>query len=219
MEAGAITARTVLTLLLATWPRRLLVGGLLLVPVILAALGGFGEAEARSYDATPGEDIDLGPMTIRPQAYFVSDETSRSDLELIDGATAWLGVIVEVENTTDSPISLTFPGPASDALVPQLAEGALLSATDVVPSDAYRVADGTMGSNALPSVRTEVALLWPIADAESVPETLTATMTESMWTFGPMSNENRWMSLGDVWTVELPRTQLPPPLFEPEDEF
>lgn len=219
MEAGAITARTVMTLLLATWPRRLLVGGLLLVPVIVAALGGFGEAEARSYDATPGEDIDLGPMTIRPVSFFVSDETRRSDLEIIDGATTWLGVIVEVENTTDSLIPLTFPGPASDGLVPQLPEGTLLSATNAVADSAYRVADGTMGSNALPGVRTEVALLWPITDASVVPERLSATMTESMWTFGPMSNENQWMSVGDVWTVELPQTALPPALFEPEDDL
>lgn len=216
MQAGAITARTVAAFLLATWPRKLLVGGLLLVPVIVSALGGFGEAEQRRYEANPGDEIDLGPMTIRPVSFFVSDETHRSDLQITDGAEAWVGVVVEVENTTDSVISLTFPGPASDALTPQLAEGVLLS-TVSVPAGAYRVADGTLGGNALPGVPTEVALLWPISDADAVPDVLPATMIESIWTFGPMSNESRWLSLGDVWTVELPPTDLPPALFEPEE--
>jgi hypothetical protein len=63
-----------------------------------------------------------------------------------------------------------------------------------------------------------VALLWPVSDADAVPEVLPATMTESLWTFGPMSNEERWLSLGDEWHVELPRTELPPALFEPEQE-
>lgn len=217
MEAGAITARTVFTLLLATWPRRLLLGGLLLIPVIIGALGGFGNAEARSFDVAPGQDVDLGPMILRPVAYFVSDETQRSTLEITEGATAWLGVIVEVENLTDEAIGLTFPGPATDALRPQVLEGTLVHGLSV-PDEAYRVDDGTMGSRALPGVRTHVALLWAITDADAVPEVLPATMTESLWMFGPMSNEERWMSLGDQWQVELPRTELPPAMFEPEEE-
>ena len=218
MEAGAITARTVVTVLLATWPRRLLVGGLLLIPVIVGALGGFDRAEARSFEATPGEDIDLGPLTMRPISFFVSDETQRSGLEYVEGAQAWLGVIVEVENTTENQIPLAFPGPASDAMQPQLPEGVLLSELSVA-DDAIRVADGTSGRTALPGVRTEVALLWPIADPTAVPDVLEAIMTESLWTFGSMSNEERWMSLGDEWHVSLPRTELPPAMFEPEDDL
>lgn len=218
MEAGAITVRTVLTLLLATWPRRLVLGGLLLVPVVVAALGGFGNAEPRSFDVAPGQDVDLGPMLVRPIAFFVSDETQRTTLEITDGAQAWLGVVVEVENLTEEAISLTFPGPASDALVPQVPAGTLV-ADRSVPHAAYRVDDGTMGSRALPGVRTQVALLWPITEAEAIGDVLPATMTESLWTFGPMSNENQWMSLGDVWNVELPRTELPPALFEPEEDL
>ena len=218
MEAGAITARTVLTVLLATWPRRLVVGGLLLIPVVVAALGGFGRTEPRSFEATVGQDIDLGPLTMRPISYFVSDETQRSELEYVDGATAWLGVVVEVENTTENQIPLASPGPASDAMRPQLPAGVLLSSVSVA-SEAIRVADGTIGSTALPGVRTQVALLWPISDPAAVPDVLDAIMTESLWTFGPMSNEERWMSLGDKWHVALPHSELPPALFEPEDEF
>jgi hypothetical protein len=219
MEAGAITARTLMTVLLATWPRRLLVGGLLLVPVIVAALGGFGTTEPRSFEASAGEDIDLGPLIMRPLAFFVSDETQRSGLDFVDGAEAWLGVVVEVENTTETHIPLTFPGPASDALTPQLPADVLLSSLTVA-SDAIRVADGTVGTVALPGVRTQVALLWPISDPAAVPDDeLDAVMTESLWTFGPMSNEEKWMSLGDTWHVALPRTELPPAMFEPEDEF
>lgn len=218
MEAGAITARTVITVLLATWPRRLLVGGLLLIPVIVGALGGFGSTEPRSFEASAGEDIDLGPLTMRPLAFFVSDETRRSGLDYVDGAQAWLGIIVEVENTTESAVSLTFSGPASDAMRPQLPEGVLLSSLSAA-ADAIRVADGTAGTATLPGVRTQVALLWPISDPAAVPDVLDAVMTESLWTFGPMSNEERWMSLGDTWHVALPRTELPPTMFEPEDDL
>lgn len=217
MEAGAITVRTVAALLLASWPRRLILGGLLLVPVIIAALGGFGKAEPRSFDVAPGADVDLGPLIMRPIAFFVSDETERSGLEYTDGAEAWLGVIVEVENLIDTPVTLTSAGPASDALMPQLPEGVLVS-TSNLPTSAVRVEDGTIGDRALPGVRTEVAMLWAISDAEAVPDVLPATMTESLWTFGPLSNENVWLSLGDEWDVELPRTELPPSMLEPEEE-
>lgn len=218
MEPGAITARTVFTLLLATWPRRLVLGGLLLIPVLIAALGGFGQAEPRSFETQPGEQVDLGPLAVTPVAYFVSDETQRSSLDFVEGAEAWVGVIVQVENLTDSSISLAFPGPASEAVMPWLDADVLLSDVTVATL-AVRVADGTSGDHALPGVPTEVALLWPVADAGAAPETLAVTMTESLWTFGPMSNENRWLALGDRWTAQLPRTELPPAMVDPEDKF
>lgn len=217
VQAGAITARTVTVFLLATWPRRIVLGLVLLVPIVIAAAGGFGKTEPRSFALQAGESVDLGPLTMRPTAFFVSDETERDGLEYTDGAEAWLGVIVEVENTTTSSISLTFPGPASHAIMPELPEGQLL--TDLsVASEAFRIADYTDGRRTLPSVPTEVALLWEISDPEAIGDTLTATMTEQVWTYGPMSGEESWMSLGDIWTVELPRTELPPSMFEPEEE-
>lgn len=217
-QAGAITARTVAVVLLATWPRRIILGIVLLIPVVVAAAGGFGRSEPRSFELQAGQTVDLGPMTMRPIAFFVSDETARSWLDTEGGAQAWLGVIVDVENTTATSISLTFPGPASWALTPQLPEGQILSPLSTA-DDAYRVADYTQGSRALPSVPTQVALLWQITDPDSVGDTLNATMTEQVWTYGPMSGEETWMSLGDVWTVELPRTELPPAMYEPEDEL
>lgn len=218
VEAGAITARTIGVFLLATWPRRVVAGLVLLIPIVVAAAGGFGKIEPRTHELAAGETVDLGPMAMRPTAFFVSDEVARSSLELTDGAEAWVGVVVQVENTTSTSISLTFPGPASDAITPQLPEGQLLGLLSTPPY-AYRVADASVGRAALPSVPTEVALLWPVADAGAIGDVLTATMTESTWTYGVMSGEERWMSLGDVWTVELPRTPLPPSLFEPEDDL
>lgn len=218
MEAGAITARTVAVVLLATWPRRILLGLVLLIPVIVAAAGGFGRAEPRSFELQAGERVDLGPLTVRPTAFFVSDATARSNLETQEGAEAWLGVIVDVENTTSASISLTFSGAASEAVVPQLAEGQVLGDLST-PDFAYRVADNSEGSQALPSIPTQVAMLWAITDADSIGDVLTATLTEQEWRYGPLSGEENWFALGDVWTVELPRTELPPTMFEPEDEF
>ncbi|MFV0426558.1 MAG: hypothetical protein ACK5KU_05920 [Beutenbergiaceae bacterium] len=100
-QAGAITARTVIGSVLATWPRRIVVGSLLLIPVLVVVLGGFAFANPHSQDIPAGEAVDLGPLIIRPTAFFVSAETNRFDLEYW-GAQAYLGVLVEVENLTDS---------------------------------------------------------------------------------------------------------------------
>lgn len=217
VEAGAITARTVGAFLLATWPRRLVAGLVLLLPAVVAALGGFATAEGRTFELQAGETLDLGPMTMRPIAFFVSDETNRTWLEATGGE-AWLGVLVEVENTTERPISLTFGGAASDALVPQLPDGQIIDQLSTPPY-ASRVEDNTDGRDALPSLPSYVALLWPVTDPDEIGDVLTATMTESQWRYGIMSGEESWMSLGDVWTVELLRTEMPQTLVEPEDDL
>lgn len=217
-EAGAITARTVGTLLMATWPRRILCGVVILIPAIVAAFGGFGKAEERREAIPVGTSVDLGPMTMRPVSFFVSADVNRSDLESRDGAEAYLGVIVDVENSTDEHISLTFPGPASDAVVPDLDADLFAMERTSTADAALRVVDNTNGETVLPGIPDQVALLWPITDVDAVPDVLTISMTESVWEYGVVSGEDRWLSLGDTWLMDLPRDDLPTALYEPPDE-
>ena len=203
---------------LATWPRRIVVGTLLLIPVIVAVFGGFGGAQVESHEVPPGQQVDVGAMVVTPTAFFVSDEVERSFLEIAD-AEAWLGVIVEVDNLTTETLSLTFSRGASDAVSPALDEALTTAVGWSYPDSVLRVADATPGDRALPGVRTQVALMWPLTDADAVGETLDITMTESELTYSLMSKEDVWMSLGDVWTTTLPREDLPSTLFEPKDDF
>lgn len=216
--AGEITARTVLVFALATWPRRIVIGTLLLIPVIIAAFGGFGGTEVESHEVEPGVPVDVGAMVVTPTAFFVSDEVERSMLEIVD-AEAWLGVIVEVDNLTTETLSLTFSRGVADAVSPALDAGLTTAVSWSYPDTVLRVADASNGDRALPGVTSQVALMWPISDADAVGDRLDLTMTESELTFSLMSQEEVWMSLGDVWTTSLPREDLPSTLFEPKDEL
>lgn len=217
-QAGEITARTVLVFALATWPRRIVVGTLLLIPVIIAAFGGFGGAQAESHAVPPGRPVDVGAMVVTPTAFFVSDEVERDMLEIHD-ADAWLGVVVEVDNLTTETLSLTTSRGVADAVSPALDESLTTAVSWSYPDTVLRVADATIGDHSLPGVTSEVALMWPITDADAVGDTLDVTMTESELTFSLMSQEDVWMSLGDVWTTTLTREDLPSSLFEPKAEF
>lgn len=216
--AGEITARTVLVFALATWPRRIVLGTLLLIPVLVAVLGGFGTAPVESHEVEPGRPVDVGAMVLTPTAFFVSDEVERTFLEVKE-AEAWLGVLVQVDNTITSTIPLTSDRAASDALSPALDADLTTAVSWTYADTVLRVADASPGDRALPGVVSEVALMWPITDADAVGDSLDITMTESMLTFSLMSQENVWMSLGDIWTTTLPRVDLPPTLFEPKDDL
>lgn len=218
MEAGAITARTLLVALLATWPRRIGLGLVLLIPVIVVLLGGVRPAPPVSHEVAVGATVDTGTLLLTPSAFFVTDEAARDTLEYTEGAVAWLGVLVTVENQTDEAIPLNFPGAASDALVPDVAEEQFVTGLSGTPDTALRIADASDGSTSLPGVTSEVAVMWPIGDPEAIGDTLTFSMTESIWTFRLLSGEDGWLSIGDVWTMELPRTELPDSLYEPEED-
>jgi len=218
-DAGAISARTVLVFLLATWPRRVILGLLLLVPCMAALLGGFGRAPVDRHEVAPGELIELGPMSVRPTEFFVSDEVERSTLEYTDGADGWLGVLVEVDNVTTTAITLSSPGPASDAVAPVLPADLNAGITWGTADTVLRVADASPGQHALPDVPTVVALMWPVTDMHAIGDSLDITMTEAVFQYGIASGQDVWLSTGDVWQTTLPRTDLPESLFEPKDEL
>lgn len=219
MEAGAITVRTVAVFLLATWPRRLVLGLILLIPCIVITLGGLRPAPPIEYDIAAGETVDTGPLTVRPTAFFVSDEVQRSTLGYHDGAVAWVGVVVEVDNVTTEQIPLDFPGAASDAVVPVLDDGVLIDTGSSVPDVVLRLADATSSPRVLPGVPSELVLLWPLSDADAVGDELVVTLTEQEWVYRVLSGEEGWLSLGERWRMELPRIDLPEILYEPEEDF
>lgn len=218
MEAGAITARTVAVFLVASWPRRVLLGSLLMIPVLVGALGGFRDAPPEVRDVPPGSPVDLQVLTVTPTAFFVSDETQRWNLEYAE-ADGWVGVVVTVENTWDRWVSLDFSGPGSDAVTPVLADGVLAGDTRSTPQVVVRLEDATM-TYALPGVPTEVVMLWPVTDMGALEDELAITMTEQEWVYAPLSGEERWLSDDDqVWTTTLPRIELPDDLYEPPEDL
>lgn len=219
MEAGVITARAVALYLVASWPRRLILGSLLLIPVLVGLLGGFGDAPPEVREVPPGTTVDLQASTVTPTAFFVSDETQRSQLGYFDTEPdGWLGVVVTVENTWDRWYSLDFSGPASDAVTPVLPEEVFAEEPRSTPHLAVRLEDATI-SYALPGVPMEVVMLWPVSDMDALGDELTITMTEQEWVYAPMSGEERWLSDDDqVWTSTLPRIELPESLYEPPEE-
>lgn len=218
MEPGAITARAVAALLISTWPRRIAFGLILLLPAVVITMGGFAKTDGNTNVVSAGTSVDLGPITVRPISFFVSAQTNRSALEYWDGSDAFLGITADVENNTDEPISLDFPGPASGMAVPVLADGQEQTGFDV-PNVVVRSIDGTGGDQLLPGVPDQVVLLWPIADSDTIGDTVTVSMTESIFTYGFVSQEDRWLSIGDELLVDLPRIDLPAALYEPEEQW
>jgi hypothetical protein len=211
-EVGAITARTAFVLLLATWPRRIVLGVILLVPMLVALLGGFGRAEPRSYDLAPGEWVDLGAYSARVESSFVSDEvlTLFLDDEVPDDA--FFGVVLEMVNTERNAVS---PQYDFGTFVPRLPEGVLGRTSG--PDYAMLVSDGSLGAPLMPGLTTRVAMLWTVPDVTQLPDgDIAIDLTASELTYSLMGDEDRWLSLGDVWTVTPPRTAPPETLIDEE---
>lgn len=211
-DVGAITARTAFVLLLATWPRRIVLGVLLLVPAMVALLGGFGRAEPRSYELAAGEWVDLGAYSVRAESYFVSDQVLTLFLDDDSPDDAFFGVVLEMVNTETTARS---PQYDFEVFLPQLAEGLLTRETG--PDYALVISDGSLGAPLMPGLPTRVALLWNAPDAGALPGgDVALDLTQSELTYSLMGDEDRWLSLGDVWTVTLPRTEPPETIVDPE---
>lgn len=210
--AGAITVRTVAAFLIATWPRRVIAGVLVLAPAVVAALGGFDAAEPRSVEVPAGQTLDLGRMSVTPESYFVSDETGRWALEGYPDAEAFLGVILTVENTDAHPLTVTF----TEIFIPLIEQFRDAAGAGVFPDRVVRVQDGTLNAVLMPGLTSRVALLWPIEDASSVQDGLRLGMIEEVWAWGTGARQNIWQPIGDIWIMELPQVDLPESMWEPE---
>lgn len=208
-EPGAITARTALAFLLATWPRRLLFSLVLLVPVVAASLGGFRPADPPPRVVEPGAVTDTGAYHVVPRSYFVSERVDAGSLE--DGE-QWVGALVQITNQGSEPISVDF----SDQTF-ELPAG--VSVDRANPQEVLRLDTGERLGYAQPGVTYEAALLWRTTELTDPPDELTLTMHETAWTLWNIeAGFHTWRATPDAFDVHLPLGQPPTAILEEEDE-
>ena len=189
--------------LVRTWPRRVALSVLVLVPALVAGLGGFRTVELPPPPQVPaGEPFDLGPAAVRVESFFVSDQVLTGMLP--EDAQGWVGVLVELTVHADDEWSL----PDDVIAVPTLPGGERVGYGVITQDDSILTRLG-------PDLPQLVALLYPVADLGAVGGELQVdlrTLTEERSFFeGTM----RWYP-GEVGaTVQVSRTeQIPPAMID-----
>lgn len=208
-EPGGITARTALAFLLATWPRRLLLSLVLLVPVVAASLGAFRPADPPPREVEAGAVTDTGAYHVVPRSYFISDRVDAGSLE--DGE-RWVGALVQITNQGSVPISADF----SDQTFELPAD---VSTDRANPHEVLRLDTGSRLGYAQPGVTYEVALLWRTTGLADPPDELTLTMNETAWTqWNIEAGFHTWRATPDALSVDLPLSAAPASILEEDDE-
>lgn len=209
-EPGAITARTAVAFLLATWPRRVALALLLLVPIVVAAVGGFREAELPPRTVEPEVVTDTGAYLVVPRFYFVSDQV---DAYGLDDGERWVGAVVQITNQGTEPISVTFSD--ETFVLPE----SVRSRDRASPQEVLRLDTGGSLGEAQPGLTYEVALLWTTTGLEQPPADLTLTMNRTRWTeWSIEAGYYTWNSTGSSYDVALPLGDPPAQILEEEDE-
>lgn len=209
-EPGIITARAALAFLIATWPRRVVLSLVLLVPVVVAATGGFARADPPPRDVEPGAVTDTGAYRVVPHFYFVSD---RVDAGSLDEGSRWVGAVVEITNQGSEPISVTFSDQTFEL-------------PDDVPNDSFvnphevlRADTGTRLGNAQPGVTYQAVLLWRTTGLAEPPPELTLTMNRTEWTrWNLEAGQYSWRATTKAYDVALPLGEPPASILEEVDE-
>lgn len=209
-EPGAITARAALAFVLATWPRRILLSLVLLIPVVVAALGGLAAADPPPSQVKPGVVTDTGAYAVVLGSYFVSELVDAGSLEDDE---RWVGVVVELTNQGTEPISLTFGDPTF-ALPADL-----VGEDQRTPYEVLRLDNGRRLGAAQPGVTYEVALLWRTTGLQEPTEELELTLQETAWTqWNIEAGLHTWRATPRTFTVALPLGEAPEVILEEEDE-
>lgn len=209
-EPGGITARAALAFLLATWPRRLALALLLLVPVVIATAGGFRPAEPPPRLVAPEAVTDTGSYAVVPRAYFVSDRVDASGL---DEGERWVGAVVQITNQGTEPITVTFSDETFElpADVPNPGRAN--------PYEVLRLDTGARLGSAQPGITYAVALLWRTTGLQDPPSELQLTMRETAWTrWSIEAGLHSWRATPDAFHVWLPLADAPESILEEEDE-
>jgi hypothetical protein len=209
-EPGAITARTALAFLLATWPRRLLLSLVLLVPVVLAASGGFQPADPPPRTVETEAVTDTGAYRVVPRSYFVSE---RVDAGSLDEGERWVGALAQITNQGQEPISVTFSDQTFEL------PGDVPNDNSANPYEVLRLDTGTRLGSAQPGITYEVALLWRTTGLENPPAELMLTMNQTAWTqWNIEAGFHSWRATPHAYDVSLPLADAPEIILAEEDE-
>ena len=188
-----------------TWPRRVVLGVLVLVPTLVAALGGF-----RTVELPPpphieaGETFELGPAAVRAESFFVSDQVLDSFLP--DGAQAWVGVIVDLEVNIDDEWRVPGEVFTIEGIADEGFEHAVITSDD------------SLLNTLKPGVPERVAVLFPVSDPEAVGDTVQVGLTSLYQMRSFFERTMRWWTEEEVSAyVEVPRDDELPPALVDED--
>lgn len=211
---GEFTVRHAITAAVATWPRRVLLGVVIVVPLLLGLAGGYAPAPQRDLPPIqPDQTVQIGPFDLALHEFFVSDEVNVRALP--EEADAWLGVVFTATGTHTAAVpfhqyALTFPEEL----------GLINEVSQVNPPhrEMLRLDDGTGYYRIEPGLQARVVSLFPITDAHDIADTLTLAVTdlESSWSF--LLETESWYERERVGHVTLPRTRVPEHLVEVADE-
>lgn len=208
-EPGEITARAVLAFLLASWPRRIVLSLVLLLPVMVAAGGGLLPAEPPTRHVAPGVVTDTGAYRVVPRSYFVSDRVDAGSLE--EGV-RWVGAVAQITNQGAEPINVTF-GDATFELPDHVPNDSVAN-----PHEVLRLDTGTRLGSAQPGLTYEVALLWRTTGLEDPPAELPLTLRETAWTrWSIEAGYFSWRAQPDASEVRLPLVEAPESILTEED--
>ncbi|WP_147915801.1 hypothetical protein [Ruania zhangjianzhongii] len=192
--------------LVRTWPRRIVLGVLVLVPALVAALGGFRTVELPPPpQLAAGESFDLGPAVVRAESFFVSDRVLTSFLP--DEAQAWVGVIVDLDLGVDDEWRV----PDEVFTIEGVADGGY--------EHAVLTSDDSLLDTLKPGVPQQVAVLFPVSDPDSVGDTVQFGLTALYEMRSFFEGTMRWWVEEEVSAyVDVPRDdEVPPALVEEED--
>lgn len=204
-----ITARTALAFLLATWPRRVLVSLVLLIPVAVAAGGGFHPAAPAPREVRAGAAIDTGAYLVVPRSYFVSEQVDAGSLE--EGE-RWVGAVAQITNQGSEPISVVFSDPTFEL------PGDVPNDSFANPHEVLRLDTGSRLGSAQPGLTYEVALLWRTTGLQEPPAELTLTMHQTVWQLWNIeAGFHSWRATPDSFDVNLPLQEPPDSILEEEE--
>ena len=209
-EPGAITARTALAFVLATWPRRLVLSLVLAVPVVTAAAGGCGPADPPPRTVAPQVVTDTGAYRVVPRSYFVSEQVDAGSLE--EGE-RWVGAIAQITNQGQEPISVTF----SDQTFELPAD--VPNEESPNPYEVLRLDTGSRLGSAQPGITYEVALVWRTTGLQDPPAELLLTMNQTAWTkWNIEAGFHTWRATPQAYDVSLPLADAPEIILAEEEE-
>lgn len=206
---SVLTTRAMLAALIKTWPRRVVLGLVLILPLVVALLGGFATVPPRQVELVEhGEAIETGVYTIRVDHYFVTDQIHQDNLP--EGATAWLGLVLEAVNPNAEQVRFERQGLA-------LPEGLVVGAQDRHPEPEYalRLDDGTRDDTFAPAVPVRLAVLWPVTGVQDVPQELELTFSAMERSWSEVRSGYAWYQVGLLARQLVPRQDgLPAVLVE-----
>ncbi len=209
---GELTPRQLLNWLVATWPRRLVLGALVVVPLVIGLLGGFAptpEQELRTFEH--GETVDMGPYDLTLHDYFVAEELELHNLP--EDSTAWLGVRATIEGNSNERVDYK----RTLSLLPQEVADVVVNSAEP-PQPAVQSMANRNVSYFYADMPVEVILLFAVDGTEAVDEDITMDLVSGVRLWSMMLESYSWYEGAPLGSVTIPRVDEVPEAFLPRED-